>query len=309
MLKKEQQETCIADDQAWISSWLQHADHQKYDEGLSELGDMGIIEPITPLRQAPLMTYYEEMSPATTSFSGGSIFDTPRSSGDSWIEDPFCNDVPDTAPANDQGCSWDKTKRHSTRLVRTHPGTVHSDVSSLASYDPPTGVADVLEEDTDLSGEALKDTAAPPIDPDKPRIVFITSCTQCILANLPCSRTIPHCSRCRRNGQAALCLLHRRKFLEEISRSDASSCTTPVLLKLKGEDEGVWKKKLRLAGQVCATTRILELSLQLGSWSGYGALKKIAKIGSFRRSMVSEVILEVVVHGYRKHIQVKARVK
>jgi hypothetical protein len=72
---------------------------------------------------------------------------------------------------------------------------------------------------------------------DITRQIFITSCYQCILAGLPCSRTLPGCSRCKRAGCQHLCLLHRRKLLEEMVIGDVIGNRTPVLLRVRGDDE------------------------------------------------------------------------
>jgi hypothetical protein len=44
-----------------------------------------------------------------------------------------------------------------------------------------------------------------------------------------------------------VCLLYRRRFHEEVDRSDPKFCTDPVLLKLKDEDGNEWQKKVDLS--------------------------------------------------------------
>lgn len=83
-----------------------------------------------------------------------------------------------------------------------------------------------------------------------PHLVFITSCFQCLLAGLPCSRTLPACSRCKRFSYSDLCLLHRRKLLEECIPGDTVGNHTPVLIKTKGDDEELWERKTALLGEL-----------------------------------------------------------
>lgn len=250
MGKKEQHEPYIVDDQEWISSWLRDADHQECEKGVSKLGDVATMDPITPPRRVSLPAYYEEVSPTNTSFSGDSIFDTPTSADDGSIEDPFTEGDPDTAPVDILGWGTSSNEDRSCTAGQISIDTDHSEADSLASYDSPSEVANRIKGTQDLSGETSREATAPLVDPDKPRPTWLTSCTQCIHADLPCSRKAPACSRCKRNGQAALCLLHRRPYPEEILNSDATWSTTLILLKLKDEDEETWKAKLKLVNEV-----------------------------------------------------------
>lgn len=204
-----------------LASWLRGTTHE-YD-GVGELGDGIAGDPVTPPRRAALLVCCEEVSPTNTSFSGGSVFDAPRAAGGGWIEDVFCDDIPDEAPGADV---WSRTD---------------GEVKDLAvDLDGLPGTTETPR------------TTAPLSDPDSPRPTWLTSCLQCIQADLPCSRKAPACSRCKRNGQAALCLLHRRLYPEEISGAGATWPTALKLLKLEDEDAEIWERKLQLASEVCS---------------------------------------------------------
>ncbi|KAH6622186.1 hypothetical protein C7974DRAFT_457163 [Boeremia exigua] len=263
-----EQKMRVTDDRRLVFSWLQTADQQEHDEDVGEVGDWVTVDPLTPSRRQLPPLHCEEVSPTNTSFSCNSLFDPPALSHDREGLDPFCDDVPDIAPANDQ--AWDlenKRERCGTALVVKPLDTTFDDADSLVSYDPPSEVSSGSN-----NFDALENTTASLIDPDEPRFVCITSCTQCILADLPCSRTVPHCSRCRRKGQEALCLLHRRTFREEVTCFDAPSCVTPVLLKLQGEDANVWEAKLRLEEELEQSWRAVEdrRNWVLPSLDGFG---------------------------------------
>lgn len=239
----------MADNHQRILRWLRNAEKQAYVQGLSNIGESDTVEPVTPPRRRHLLQYYDEPSPTSTNFSGGNVFDNPETSDDSRNQDVFCDDASEATSVEDHGLSA-KDQVGEQRTEITQPRFVkRADGDNLCSNDPPSEVGTYLEVKHDNLCES-PNRVLPPIDPDRPRITCITSCTQCILADLPCSRTTPYCSRCKRKGQAGLCLLHRRKFPEEIERCDAELSTTPVLLKLKGEDETTWNEKLKIAEEV-----------------------------------------------------------
>lgn len=230
-----------------IRLWLQHTNLQEYNEDVDEVGDGSLIEPVTPPRRQLQLLDDDDFSPVSTSFSVDSIFDAPgRQNGSGFRNGPFQDAVSEHTSINDG--DWDsggeaKTIRSATleNLARTE---------SLASYEPPSEIDESVGNSVNTQQRTPWITAPPPIDPIVPRLTAITSCTQCIQANLPCSRTAPSCSRCKRKGQADVCLLHRRKFPEEIRRSEATCCTVPVLLKLRSEDEKAWNAKLKLSEEV-----------------------------------------------------------
>ncbi|KAJ4339473.1 hypothetical protein N0V87_003171 [Didymella glomerata] len=188
MEKKQRTEPYVLDDVDRISSWLRQATHEQYEDDMSELGQLTTIEPITPRRHPSLPTFYAEASPTDTAFSGHSVFDTPSSPGNGWIEDVFSDEVPDIIPGDDSKTRLDKEQK--ARLSKNQT---------------------LLDIDDSEAGSRVS---------------------------------------CKRKGQAALCLLHRRQYPEEIRTSDATWCTTLKLLKLRSEDEETWKKKLELADEL-----------------------------------------------------------
>jgi hypothetical protein len=250
-----EQGSYYVDDNERISRWIRQIDHKQSDEDVSELGATRAVAPVTPLRRPTPLLCYDEPSPTNTSFSGGSIFDNPQTLHDSWNDDPFRDDISDATSVNNEN-EYPETKSKQFTPIFTQnihaPGSIaeKSRLASGFSYGPPS------EPDTDLQDELGDFTDLPvapqsaPVSRDKPRIVWLTSCLQCTLAGLPCSRTTPSCSRCLRAGKGSTCLLYRRKFREEIDASDAETCTVPVLLKLKDEDSETWKEKLKLAEEV-----------------------------------------------------------
>ncbi|KAJ4379246.1 hypothetical protein N0V86_005291 [Didymella sp. IMI 355093] len=252
MGKAKAQKPHIVDGNDRISIWLRNADQEDYEEGDSKLRDAPTVDPTTPPRRALLPTHYEEISPTNTSFSEDSIFDTPGFSGSGWYDDDvFHDDDPDAVPADDlRWCSIEKERLSYAATTPAHVDADSWEADSHASYDPPSEAADDLQKASKVQEEVSSAAAEPTLDSDKPRPTFLTSCIQCIHADLPCSRKAPACSRCKRKGQAALCLLHRRLYPEEIKKSDATWYTTLVLLKLRGEDNDMWKEKLKLANKL-----------------------------------------------------------
>lgn len=99
------------------------------------------------------------------------------------------------------------------------------------------------------------------------------------MLNLPCSRTPPYCSRCQRHGHADMCLLQRRRLPEEISYLSARDYTVPVLLKLAGADEDIWRRKMKLAEELREVWRqkkdrenwvLPDVCTRRGFWKGDG---------------------------------------
>lgn len=256
MEKKQRTEPYVLDDVDRISSWLRQATHEQYEDDMSELGQLTTIEPITPRRHPSLPTFYAEASPTDTAFSGHSVFDTPSSPGNGWIEDVFSDEVPDIIPGDDSKTRLDKEQKARLSKNQTLLDIDDSEAGSRVSYDPPSEAEDLEEV---ANAQITIATSLPSLDPCKPRPTFLTSCLQCIHADLPCSRRAPACSRCKRKGQAALCLMHRRQYPDEIRTSDATWCTTLKLLKLRSEDQETWKKKLELADEVSTAARSWEI--------------------------------------------------
>lgn len=200
-------------------------------------------DPATPSRRILLPERYEEASPTDTTFSGHSIFDPPEDRhepGTPTRQGRYRDDASDTTSCDGDdedvfGSSSGKidSQEDSTSL-RLRPASLHS-------HDP------ALTDDGEQKLDQLPTISEqlPPRDPNEPRIVNIVSCLQCTLANLPCSRSTPSCTRCTRNGKPNACLLLRRRFHEEINVADPEFCTLPVLLKRKYHSEENWETKLQ----------------------------------------------------------------
>lgn len=247
-LREDRQHQTSASDQDRVSNWLRDASLQEHDD-VSEIGDSAPREPATPPPGRSLLVQYcEEVSPTNTSFTSdwASVFDEPDTQCDAWIEDPFGNDVPDASPTHEElHNSQTKVMRSSARSDLT---VLNTGRSVAASYDS-TEVAETLGEE---GANILAEAATAPIDPNKPRITQINSCTQCTVADLKCSRSVPSCSRCNRKGQGSLCLLQRARYRGELD-SDLP-CSSTVLLKLKDDDESIWQQKVNLSKEVCASS-------------------------------------------------------
>ncbi|KAF2128624.1 hypothetical protein P153DRAFT_41528 [Dothidotthia symphoricarpi CBS 119687] len=201
-------------------------------------------QPRTPPRRLKITPdIYESVSPTNTSFYNSSVFDSRKD-----LRSPrFCirDDASDATSVDDDDNDWTNSKTNQKRFVT--PKTVYN-TPSIDSYKPPSDIDEALQDE-------LPNTNPPihlPPSPGESRLVCITSCLQCTLADLPCSLTVPSCSRCERNGMGDVCLLHRRRFIEEDTQDAALAWSVPVLLKLVGEDEGRWRKKVDLAYQLHA---------------------------------------------------------
>lgn len=235
-----------------VAGWLEEVGPEDGDGDSTEAQKEEKLIPCTPLRHPQLLVEYDENSP-TTSFSYESVFDSPG------------------ATPTEGGPTSAKNRHHS--YAETNASSIHDDVNpcdgeedlqclvlpddalddeqsaSLASYDPPSAINSSSHLTIHSTNLALF-SVSPHFDPHKPRLIWITSCLQCTLAGLPCSRSSPACSRCMRSGRSKLCLLHRRRTREEMVNGDSLLNTTPILLKAHGDDETVWQQKIRLAQEV-----------------------------------------------------------
>jgi hypothetical protein len=72
-------------------------------------------------------------------------------------------------------------------------------------------------------------------------------CLQCVVKGLPCDRAWPHCSRCSRSGDAAVCLLQRPRC-----SSQDESIEGPLVYALlhTSEDDTEWAAKVVIEEQV-----------------------------------------------------------
>ncbi|RMZ70874.1 hypothetical protein GMOD_00008529 [Pyrenophora seminiperda CCB06] len=215
------------------------------------------MQPITPpQRPHKVLDVPKEISPTDTTFSGRSIFDKPlpKKAKYDTLDPKFevLDDVSDTT--RDSEVEWEPTPikecdlkskagwtLQNTAVTQSGQASVYSSaILSLSDKSAEFNTRDFLRY-ADLTSQLTR-------DPNIPRLVWLTSCLQCILAGLPCSRTHPSCSRCQRSANPDLCLLHRRCFSFEIlDPSKSDECCYPILLKVKGEDEAIWQRKAKLS--------------------------------------------------------------
>lgn len=233
-----------------VEEWLAHVElHESSSStrGLEESETDEKLPPATPIRsrEAFLTLSFDEVSPTNTNFSNTSIFDNVQINPAVRNGDNASESSATTIDEELEGQSRDgKQMEEEEEDVITPSEALSSNyVASLSSIGPPT--KDFLF----LAIPTLPTKELAPLDLSKPRLVWITSCLQCTLAGLPCSRTPPSCSRCTRKGEAEMCLLRRRKLGEERVRGDNMGNRLSVLLKLPAQSE-VWAKKLDLAAEV-----------------------------------------------------------
>ncbi|KAF2490548.1 hypothetical protein BU16DRAFT_531036, partial [Lophium mytilinum] len=80
------------------------------------------------------------------------------------------------------------------------------------------------------------------------KVLLVTSCLHCVLAKLPCSRTLPACTRCIRNGRS--CLPQRRRTNTELVRGDPIGNALPIPLYLPDEDAETRASKVALNNEL-----------------------------------------------------------
>ncbi|KAH8727716.1 hypothetical protein GQ44DRAFT_68809 [Phaeosphaeriaceae sp. PMI808] len=242
---------------AHITWWLKtlspttHASDERVENGEGQQ-EKRKTNPTTPARQVS-RCLDEEVSPTDTLFSRGSIFDSPyvdrrernSSSPQRHLRGNESN-ATSVSEDNDLGQKHAAHKRNTSALIRPKPNlTTHR---QRANQNTDNQLSTKINK-TALPTHTLKDgeRSLSPSPQQKTRFVKIVSCLQCTLSNLPCSRTLPTCTRCTRNGRATLCLAQRGRFYEEVVRGGGPGGWTPLLLKVRGDDEEGWRAKVELA--------------------------------------------------------------
>lgn len=203
--------------------------------------------PHTPNIRPNLALADDEVSPTNTNFS--SIFDSPIENVRRKKIHSHASTLASSIGSDSDEDNWaERCEAKSAEVAPCDPFLVVDEVTSQSIA--PSSAADRI------SGQYINEACvqlkltAEPVTLGTTRQVFITSCYQCILAGLPCSRALPGCSRCKRAGCQHLCLLHRRKLLGEMVLGDVVGNRTPVLLRLRGDDEVTWENKLVLLHEV-----------------------------------------------------------
>lgn len=163
----------------------------------------------------------DETSPTDTSFSATTIFDA------------LLHEDPQSDYTQPSDCDPQDADCDTTTVYNENHGAV------INRQDLPERAV-TLDTDKTSSDQPDNTDSSHICDQEEiVRLVSLTSCLQCILLHLPCSRTYSSCTRCVRNGYADFCLLHRRRFAFEHGEHRG-----PVLLKVRGEEKEVWKRKL-----------------------------------------------------------------
>ena len=243
-----------------VQGWLQRLEIKGPDTDGNERQKVTDHEtefprPTTPPRRPdPRLAVQDEVSPTDTSFSGQSIFDIPNRKnylGSPKREHDISNDDSDTTSIDSRDWTPKQGKERTLERRVPPPFALRPGTPSVC-LDSHESASDLDADETATASYLKAQRTLPTPDPNEPRPVWITSCLQCTLAGLPCSRTYPSCSRCKRHNRAEECLLQRRRFASEVMDfSTMERSTVPALLKVKGEDEGVWERKVELAEALC----------------------------------------------------------
>ncbi|KAF2024441.1 hypothetical protein EK21DRAFT_117759 [Setomelanomma holmii] len=232
----------------WLKGLRIEDDEGEKDAVNHQLEQKERVVPVTPPRRGNVYQQVEEIFPTDTSFSSGSIFDTPCRL-DYELETPYAprtfrDDESDITSLDQDDRDWDSEKNTPADRLQ-QPLFASHDLSSasLNSFNPSCSGTSI---DPNSVLSPIRSPTPPPHNSNTPRIVTVLSCLQCTHANLPCSRTTPSCTRCIRNSMSKSCLLLRRRFPEEIDPSKPQHCTVPVMLERKAEDENEWARKMKV---------------------------------------------------------------
>lgn len=162
MAKERQNESCLVDDEDRIFEWSRHAALNENGDDVDELGDVAPINPVTPTRRPLMPGSYAEISPRNTSFSGGSIFDTPPTPVEGRIEDVFGDDVPEKEYSD--GTPYGRGEYKDSATPQLDISIDHGDSGSHASYHPPSEATADLEREIE---ESSAEVTIPHLDRDK----------------------------------------------------------------------------------------------------------------------------------------------
>ena len=224
-----------------------------------------LCTPCTPVRRTNVFSQtLDEISPTDSYFTYGGVFDEQERGGrgGGYAETEASSLEDDERQKEAEGTLWRDAchtdLHHQEKSARPVHSATEQDEGQryeATNLDANTEFSLCTDDASAAPSTALarRPTSLKPVDPSAPRIIWITSCLQCVLANLPCSRTPPTCSRCARRKSSAEqpCLLHRRRLPQEMVTADHLICTSPVLLRLHGEDEETWECKSNVCEEVC----------------------------------------------------------
>ncbi|KAF1972268.1 hypothetical protein BU23DRAFT_599759 [Bimuria novae-zelandiae CBS 107.79] len=238
-----------------INAWMEALDvDDKETEGNDNLQDSARIDPSTPPPSCRTFhQYVEEVSPTDTNFSFDPIFGSPIGSFDlsgNYTPNRERYAATDASSVDDDDEATAR-KELLASLVAPADGAVvpGSHLNEALSSDLATAVTTPLH----ATSEPVPDPAHSTFNRNTTHLIWVTACLQCVLADLPCSRTLPACSRCVRNGHGEVCLVQRQRVHEEIVH-DHYICD-PILLVREGDDDAVYEKKEALQGDMIESWR------------------------------------------------------
>ena len=253
-----------AEDLDRIKGWLRKLDVNDLEADVSSgyhdrRTTESSLQPVTPSRRPhTVMGVHEDISPTDTSFSGRSIFDKSlRKKLDCGSPSRKIQVLDDASDTSESEGEWEPTLIEECTL-KSKADCAIEDPTVLQSAQSPISSSAILDSNHPSLHLEIHDSIKPAEpttqnshDPNTSRLVWLTSCLQCTLAGLPCSRTHPSCSRCQRTDNPELCLLHRRSFVfETLDHSKLNKCRNPILLRVKGDDDAFWQRKVDLSREL-----------------------------------------------------------
>lgn len=209
--------------------------------------------PCTPQRHDTQQTSAGEYpSPTNTGFTDNSIFDQPFAPGTRYFDThndalSYCSATSIvSSDFSDTDSSYKSQIVRSENLAEAEPQNITGvEVANAHNIKSVKRHAPVIHRKTEEVH-----LVQPKKVPERRTLVWVTSCLQCTLAKMPCSRTVPACSRCVRVGCGDMCLPHRRKLNSERVLGAVVGNMTPVLLHEKGQDGEIIERKRALNAEL-----------------------------------------------------------
>lgn len=208
--------------------------------------------PCTPQRHdTQQISAGEYPSPTNTGFTDNSIFDQPFAPGTRYFDThidalSYCSATSIvSSDFSNTDSSYKSQIVRSENLAEAKPQNATGvEVANAHNIKSVKRHAPVILQKTEVH------LVQPKTVPERCTLVWVTSCLQCTLAKMPCSRTIPACSRCVRSGCGDMCLLQRRKLNSERVLGAIVGNITPVLLHEKGQGGEIIERKRALNAEL-----------------------------------------------------------
>ncbi|KAL1608085.1 hypothetical protein SLS60_003024 [Paraconiothyrium brasiliense] len=250
-----------------VELWLEALNIEADHEGTRQ--KMTTTTPSTP-RTKPLCLQrtipqlFEEISPTDTNFSSDIVFDSPLSPSCNatlnprWDTDTEASSLDDEDEARvrkELFCSVEKLDSNDVKPTIQSRASAQ-DLTTPLKHPLHGSAYPELTSDVDSLPRLVLD-----FDPEANHLICLSSCLQCVLSDLRCSRTLPSCSRCIRNGHGELCLAQRKRLHVEVFDEDDSVDTDPILLKVEGDDNDTYDKKFKLQDDVRYPSRLDTLKM------------------------------------------------